>query len=149
MGSREEVDVRGFTLLELLVTLGVIALAVGLALPAIGRNTETVRARAEIAGFSAILRHAREQAITRRQPHRVVVEPGTRRITVLAGDDEVRRTRVLPERLTIEAVATPTTTVRFEPEGSSSGGEFRLTSGSARYRVTVDAVTGRVRSTRE
>jgi prepilin-type N-terminal cleavage/methylation domain-containing protein len=149
MGSREEVGARGFTLLELLVTLGVIALAVGLALPAIGRSSETVRARAEIAGFSAVLRHAREQAITKRQPHRVVVEPGARRVTVLAGDDEVRRTRVFPEGLTIEAAAAPSTTVRFEPEGSSSGGEFHLTSGATRYRVTVDPVTGRVRATRE
>ncbi|MBI2161883.1 MAG: GspH/FimT family pseudopilin [Candidatus Rokubacteria bacterium] len=149
MGSREEVGARGFTLLELLVTLSVIALAVGLALPAIGRSTETVRARAEVAGFSAVLRHARELAITRRLPHRVVVEPDARRVTVVGGDDEVRRTRVLSERLTIEAVAAPSLTVRFEPEGSSSGGEFRLTSGTTAYRVTVDAVTGRVRATRE
>lgn len=149
MGSREDVGARGFTLLELIVTLSVIALAVGLALPAIGRSTETVRARAEVAGFSAVLRHAREQAITRRQPHKVVVEPVARRVTVLGGDDEVRRTRVLPERLTIEAVSASSLTVRFEPEGSSSGGEFRLTSGTTVYRVTVDAVTGRVRATRE
>lgn len=149
MGSREAIDARGFTLLELIVTLSVIALAVGLVLPAIGRSTETVRARAEIAGFSAVLRHAREQAITRRQPYRVVVEPDARRVTILADDNEVRRTRVFPERLTIEAVSAPSVTVRFEPEGSSSGGEFRLTSGNTAYRVTVDAVTGRVRATRE
>lgn len=149
MGRREGVGARGFTLLELLVTISVIALAAGLALPAIGRSTETVRARAEVAGFSAVLRHAREQAITRRQPYRVVVEPVARRVTVLGADDEVRRTRVLPERLTIETVSAPSLTVRFEPEGSSSGGEFRLTSGTTTYRVTVDAVTGRVRATRE
>jgi prepilin-type N-terminal cleavage/methylation domain-containing protein len=149
MGSRKAVGARGFTLLELLVTLALIALAVGLALPTIGRSTESVRARAEIAGFSAFLRHAREQAITRREPHKVVVEPAARRLTVLAGDDEVRRTRVLPERLTIEATSLSSTVIRFEPDGGSSGGEFRLTSGSTTYRVTVDPVTGRVRSTRE
>lgn len=149
MGRREELGARGFTLLELLVTLGVIALAVGLALPAIGRSTEAVRARADIAGFSAVLRRAREQAITERQPHRVVVEPDARRVTIVAGGDEVRGTRVFPPRLAIQAVASPSTTVRFEPEGSSSGGEFRLTSGSTTWRVSVDAATGRVRATRE
>ena len=149
MGSREDVGARGFTLLELLITLAVIALAVGLVLPTIGRSTETVRARAEIAGFSALLRHAHEQAITRRESHKVVVEPAARRLTVLAGDNEVRRTRVFPERLTIEATSLSSTVVRFEPEGTSSGGEFRLTSGSTIYRVTVDPVTGRVRATRE
>jgi prepilin-type N-terminal cleavage/methylation domain-containing protein len=53
---------RGFTLLELIVTLIVIALAVGLAVPAIGRSTESLRVRAEVAGFSAMLRHARERS---------------------------------------------------------------------------------------
>jgi hypothetical protein len=43
----------------------------------------------------------------------------------------------------------PALTVRFEPQGSSSGGEFHLTSGDIRYRVTVEAVTGRVRNQRE
>lgn len=149
MGSREELAAPGFTLLELVVTLSLIALAVGLVLPAIGRSTEAVRARAEIAGFSAVLRHAREQAITRRQPHKVVVDPGARRVTILGGDDEIRGTRVFSERLTIEVVSAPSLTVRFEPEGSASGGEFRLTSGTTAYRVAVDAVTGRVRATRE
>ncbi len=149
MGKRAEVGARGFTLLELVVTLFVIALAVGLVGPAIGKNLEAVRARAEIAGFSAFFRHAREQAITGRQPLRVVVEPGAHRLTIVAGDDEIRRTRVFPERLGIEPASPNGLTVRFEPEGTSTGAEYRLTSGSVTYRVTVDATTGRVRSVRE
>jgi len=38
--------------------------------------------------------------------------------------------------------------VSFEPQGGSSGGDFRLTAGTVVYRVTVDALTGRVRSGR-
>ena len=67
MGNRSEIGARGFTLIELIVTLLVVAVAIGLVAPAIGRSTEGVRARAEVAGFSATLRHAREQAITTRQ----------------------------------------------------------------------------------
>jgi type II secretion system protein H len=144
-------DQRGFTLLELIVTLLVVALAVGLAIPAIGRSTETIRVRAEVAGFSAMLRHARERAIVTRRAQAVVIDPLQRRVSRRAGgpDGEVRETRTLPERLTVEATPPPALTVRFEPQGGSNGGDFRLASGDIVYRVTVDALTGRVRSARQ
>jgi prepilin-type N-terminal cleavage/methylation domain-containing protein len=149
MGQQSEIESRGFTLLELIVTLLVVGVAAGLVAPAIGRSTEAVRARAEVVGFSATLRRARELAITRRQQHTVVVDPVSRLQTVMTGEDEVQWTHALSARLTIEAATPDGLTVRFEPQGTSSGGEFRVTSGAATYRVTVDAVTGRVRNRRE
>lgn len=140
----------GFTLLELLVTLLVLALALGLTAPMLGRSTEAIRARAEIAGFSAVLRHARERAITSGTPHAVVIEPDAHRMVVRAGgpDGEIRHTRTLPERVIVEASPSPALTVRFEPQGGSSGGDFRVAAGGVAYRVTVDPLTGRVRSVR-
>lgn len=149
MGQQSEIESKGFTLLELIVTLLVVAVAVGLVAPAIGRSTEAVRARAEVAGFAATLRRAREQAITKRQQHTVVVNPVSRLQTVMTGEDEVQWTHALSARLTIEAATPDGLTVRFEPQGTASGGEFRVTSGAVTYRVTVDAVTGRVRNHRE
>jgi prepilin-type N-terminal cleavage/methylation domain-containing protein len=149
MGQQSEIDSRGFTLLELILTLLVLAVAVGLVAPAIGRSTEAVRARAEVAGFSATFRHAREQAITTRQQYTVVVNPVSRLQTVMTGEDEVRWTRALSARLTIEAATPGALTVRFEPQGTSSGGEFRISTGTVTYRVSVDPVTGRVRNHRE
>ena len=149
MGIRSEVGARGFTLIELIVTLLVIAVAIGLVAPAIGRSTETVRARAEVAGFSATLRHAREQAITTRQEHKVLVSLSDRQVTVVAGEDEVRWTRAFPARLTIQPATPSSLAIHFHPQGTSSGGDLRLTSGAVTYHVTVDAVTGRVRNQRE
>jgi len=149
MGQQSEIESRGFTLLELIITLLVVAVAVGLVAPAIGRSTEAVRARAEVAGFAATLRRAREHAITRRQQYTVVFNPVSRLQTVMTGEDEVLWTHALSARLTIEAATPDGLTVRFEPQGTSSGGEFRVTSGAVTYRVTVDAVTGRVRNRRE
>jgi Type II transport protein GspH len=107
-----------------------------------------VRTRAEVAGFSATFRHAREQAITTQQPFTVAVNPSSRLQTVTTGDDEVRWTRTFSARLKIEADAS-VLNVRFEPQGSSSGADFRLSAGGVSYRVTVDAVTGRVKNRRE
>ena len=149
MGQQSEVDDRGFTLLELIVTLLVVTVAVGLVAPAIGRGTETLRVRAEVAGFSATFRHAREQAITTRQPFTVVVNPTSHLLTVTTGEDEVRWTRALSAKVAIEPESSGGLTVHFEPQGTSSGGAFRLTSGKISYKVSVDAVTGRVRNQRE
>jgi len=152
MGYRAELtDRRGFTLLELVVTLSVLALAVGLAIPTIARSTDAIRVRADVAGFSALLRHARERAIVTRTSQAVVVDPAGRRINLVAGGPEgdVRESRALPERLTVEADPPPALVVRFEPQGGSSGGDFRLSSNGVVYRVTVDALTGRVRSSRQ
>jgi len=149
MGQQSKVDARGFTLLELIVTLVVLAVAVGLVAPTIGRSTETLRARAEVAGFSATFRHAREQAITTREPYTVAVNPTNRLLIVTTGEDEVRWTRTLSSRVDIRAETPGSLAVRFEPQGTSSGGEYRLSSGKITYRVTVDPVTGRVRNQRE
>lgn len=152
MGRGEAIsNERGFTLLELIVTLIVVAVAVGLTVPAIGRSTESLRVRAEVAGFSAMLRHARERAIVTRTAQAVVIDPAAHRVSRLAGgpEGEVRETRPLSERLTVEAEPPPALTVRFEPQGGSSGADFRLSSGGIAYRVTVDALTGRVRSVRQ
>ncbi len=149
MGQRAEVDEAGFTLLELVVTLLILALAAALAVPAVGRGADALRARAEVARFAALLRHAREQAIATQTPHALAVDPVARRVTITAGAEEVRETRALPADLTVQAEPPPALTVRFEPQGVSSGGRFRVTAGAARYRVTVDPLTGRVRSERE
>ena len=149
MGRQQhEIGDRGFTLLELIVSLLVIALAVGIVVPAVGRGTETLRGRAEVAAFSAMLRHARDQAITTRRGHAVVIDPAGRRARILATPDEVRQTRALPADLEIEAIPPQALTVRFDPNGVSSGGEFRLATKNVRYRVTVDPLTGRVRAER-
>lgn len=140
----------GFTLLELIVTLAIMAVVMALVMPAVGRGTESVRMRAEVAGFAALLRHARERAIVSQKPQAVVVEVNNQRVSVRAGgpDGEVRETRALPERLTVEATPPPALTVQFDSRGSSSGGDFRLSSGTITWRITVDALTGRVRSSR-
>jgi general secretion pathway protein H len=138
----------GFTLLELIVTLFVLALATGLVMPAIGRGTEGVRARADVARFSALLRHVREEAITARRAREVVIDPAARHVSVKVGSEDPRVVLSLPERVSIQASPPPALTVRFESYGGASGGDFLVTSSGIRYHVTVDPITGRVRTER-
>lgn len=141
----------GFTLLELIVTMFVVVLTMGLAVPVIARSSDAIRARADVAGFAAILRSARERAITTRQVYAVVIDPPAHRVTIRAGgpDGDVRETKNLPERLGIEASPPPALLVRFEPEGTSSGASYKVTTSDVVYRVTVDPITGRVKSARQ
>ena len=148
MGQRPEVDARGFTLIELIVTLVVLAVAVAVVTPAIGRSTQTIRARAQVARLTAMARHAREQAITTRRAHALVVDPSAHRLSIVAGE-EITETRTLPLDVVIEATPPPALIVRFEPYGVSNGGDFRVQSGTVRYRVTIDGLTGRVKALRE
>jgi type II secretory pathway pseudopilin PulG len=133
----------------LIVTLLILMVIMGLAVPVVGRSSDAVRSRAEVAAFSAVLRHARERAITRRQPQTVVIDQTNRTMTIQEGsDNEVRDTRPLPERITVEATPPPALTVRFEPQGTSSGADYKVKAGDVVYRVTVDPITGRVKNTR-
>lgn len=152
MGQRAEVT-RGFTLLELIITLAVLAVAAAVVTPAIGRGTDALRARAEVAGFAATLRHARERAINAQRTHRVLIDPEAHRVAIVAArgsgeEKEVRETRTLSSKLTIEP-AQGSAEVTFDARGMASAAAFKLTSGGIVYRVKVDALTGRVRSTRE
>jgi type IV fimbrial biogenesis protein FimT len=146
---RHEVDERGFTLIELIVTLVVLAVTVGVVAPVVGRSTEMLRGRSEVARFSAMLRYARDQAISTQQDHSVVLDPSGHRATIVAGVDEIRQTRTLPPDLAIAATPPEALTVRFDPSGVSTGGDFHLSTASVRFRVTVDPLTGRVRVERQ
>ena len=142
----------GFTLLELIVTLLVLGLAAAVVTPAIGRGTEALQARAEVAGFAATLRHVRERAITTQRPQRISLDPDGRQIVIQAlqtSDDEkeTRETRPLPSRVTIDAPRGAEVT--FDARGMASGADFRITAGGTVYHVTVDRLTGRVKSVRE
>lgn len=141
---------RGFTLVELILVLFILALGAGLALPAVGRGVDTLQLRAEVAAFSAFLRYAREQAITRREAQEVRVDPDSRLLTLTAaGAEKERASRRLSPRIAIRADAATGLAVTFSTGGLSSGGSFQLVGPDGRaYRVSVDPLTGRVTSAR-
>jgi prepilin-type N-terminal cleavage/methylation domain-containing protein len=139
---------RGFTLIELVVTLFVLALAVGVAAPSIARGVDTVRTRAEAAGIATFLRAAREHAVTRNRTYEVRVRTDEGLVELRSGD-AVSATRRLAPGLLVTADPPAARVITFLPQGLSSGGRLRVEMpGRRAYLISVDPLTGRVATRR-
>ncbi|MGH7368918.1 MAG: GspH/FimT family protein [Candidatus Rokuibacteriota bacterium] len=143
---------RGFSLMELVVVLAVLAIAAAVVAPGVGRTADAARTRAEVGVVAAFLRAAREQAVTRRQPVEVVVDRDSHalvmRLTGREGEAGVRARRAVSPRLRI-AAEPPPPRVTFLPHGMSSGARFIVAApGPRAFVITVDALTGRVSTRR-
>jgi len=143
---------RGYSLMELVVVLAILAVAVALVAPAVGRTVDDVRVRAELAGVAGFLRAAREQAVTRRQTLEVALDPESRLLLLRRpgreGEAPVQASRAVSALLRVEAdPAMPRVT--FLPHGMSSGARFTIEApGPRAYVITVDPLTGRVTTQR-
>ncbi len=137
---------RGFTLIELVVTLFLLGLAAAVVAPSLGRSIEVIRSRAEVSGMAAYLRAAREQAITSGLPLEVRLLPESQTLVItVAGEEAVRSSRGFTTLVAIQPEPPTATSIVFHPQGLSSGGLFRIWApGQRQYLVTVDALTGRV-----
>jgi general secretion pathway protein H len=138
---------RGFSLIELLVVLAVmgfvLALVVGYKAPwSSGLSLEGTAAE-----LASGLRLARSQAIADNRPVVFALDLAGHRYRV-GGD----LPRLLPAKLTLglltvngERRSAAFGDIRFNPDGSSTGGRIVLAAGSRRVAVGVDWLTGRVR----
>ena len=138
--------------MELVVVLAVLAVATALVIPAVGRATDEVRARAEVASVAAFLRSAREQAVTRGQALEVVVDHDARALRLQRaardGQPAAATRQTFSALLRVEGGA-HAPGVTFLPHGMSSGARFGIeTAGPRAYVITVDALTGRVTTQR-
>ncbi len=141
---------RGFTLLELLVALSIMALLVALIPPMLSGAGLTTEVRGAVRQLASGLRAARSEAVTRQQPAVLSIDLERREFTVTGRQRPV----TLPqhERVTIqlytaqaEIVDDDRGHIRFFPDGSSTGGYIALSDRRGEYRVNVDWLTGRIR----
>ncbi len=136
----------GFTLIELIVVLAVMGFALALIVgykPPWSRGLGLDGAAADLAGG---LRLARSEAIVGNRPVTLGLDLAGRRYRV--GDRPPRR---LPADLAIELLtiagerrSATTGDIRFNPDGSSTGGRITFADGRRRVAVGVDWLTGRV-----
>jgi general secretion pathway protein H len=142
----------GYTLIELVLVMAVLAVASMVAAPAVGRAVDGIRVRTEVAGIASFLRSVREQAVTRRQAHEVALDPEQRTLLVRrVGRDAIsggETRRQLSSLLHLKS-STGLQPITFMPQGNSSGGSFRIeAAGPQAYIITVEPLTGRVTTKR-
>ena len=141
---------RGFSLMELVVVLAILAIAAAVVAPGVGRTADGVRARAEVGAVAAFLRSAREHAVSRQQAMEVRVDDETHTLVMRraghTGEAAVQATRAVSPLLRIEADPAHVT---FLAHGMSTGARFAIAApGSRAYLITVDPLTGRVSTER-
>jgi type II secretion system protein H len=138
---------RGFTLIELVVTLFILSLAAAVVAPSVVTGVETLRARTEAAGIATFLRGAREQAVTHHRPYEVRVKSDESIIELRSGDT-VQSTRKLATGVRVTADPPAARSITFLPQGLSSGTHLRVEMAGRGYLITVDPLTGRVTTRR-
>lgn len=136
----------GFTLLELLVALSVMALLAALAAPIVGRGFTGPAIETAANGLVADLRRLRQEAINRRNAAALDIDIEKRSYRTSSD----ARVRAFAPELAISALApgqrapTHMFTVTFFGDGSATGGSIVLAVGERRRQVVIDRISGRV-----
>ncbi|MGQ0672222.1 MAG: GspH/FimT family pseudopilin [Hyphomicrobium sp.] len=136
----------GFAYLELIVVLVIVALAVIIALPMAERSRHSFHVRSAAVDVASALKSARAGAMRTNLERRFVVDLDQRRFFA----DGMSRPHALPRGVTVsyevpigEQPAESIGTIRFRPDGTSSGGTITLVAQRQRATVSVDWLTGR------
>ena len=138
---------RGFTLIEVLVVLFIGALVYSLLLGVPLRGTSTADLKASARTLAAGLRQAQTTALATRRDALLTIDLEAREFLVTGSDT----TRSLPKGLELklftaqqEVTSESRGSIRFYPDGSSTGGRITVAAGERKYLVDVDWLTGRV-----
>lgn len=141
---------KGWTLIELLAVMTIIATICALVLPNLGRLLTNIKVRSTVRQVSALLNYARGQAVVHGTNYQVNYDLKEKScwLTKKEGDTYIPltgregKTLFIPEDI---AFKTEVEAITFYPKGISSGGEIIIEN----FRIVVDEITGIVEVLRE
>jgi general secretion pathway protein H len=138
---------RGFTLLEMVCVLAIIALLAAVLLPVIPRNTSRARLEAYALQTATLLKADRNAAMRRGADVATLVDAGTRTVRSGATPEMVR----IPEDVRFDALLPQTcnrratqSSISFFANGMSCGGTIALTRFDTGFEIRVNWLTGRI-----
>ena len=141
----------GFSLLEMILVMALIAAASLLAVAAFGSGMQGMKLRAGAKGVAAQMRFARAVAISSGQSQDVIIDPAGRRWQGAKGRSgslpdvgEVVFTGARASQFEPGEENDAKGTVRFFPDGAATGGRVRLLANGGGWDVDVSWLTGEV-----
>jgi general secretion pathway protein H len=139
--------IAGFTLIEVVVVLviGAIAYVLILGVPMRGASVYDLKSAART--LASGLRQAQTTAIATRRDTLLTLDMEAKEFVVPGVADARRLPQSVDLKLyTAQAEVTSETrgSIRFYPDGSSTGGRITVSSGERKFLVDVDWLTGRV-----
>ena len=140
----------GFTLIEVVIALTIAALLTAVAVPAIGRALDRARTNSSTGELVTALKTARHEARASGNDALFTLDVSTHVYRVANGRD---RALSVSDGATLtlltaesERLTQTTGSIRFFPDGSSTGGTITLTHRGREQRVEIDWLTGHVRA---
>jgi general secretion pathway protein H len=137
----------GFTLVELLAVLVVLALVVGLAAIQLGSRHGGAALEAAAHELASRCRAARAASIRQAQSRTVLIDMVNRVVTAGKEAPPLRiadTVSITSDTSAAEQQGRTVAGIRFFPNGASTGGKVRLETGRQAYEVRVNWLTGRV-----
>jgi general secretion pathway protein H len=135
----------GFTLIELVLVLALLALAASVTMVSIGRTSKRALIRNEASLLQGTLRQARQASLFERRPVTLGVDADRGAYVLSKGKGLLIQSHDVPAGLTLSG----SEEIVFFPKGDSTGGSLKLAGAEGRsYLIEVDRVTGLARLTR-
>jgi general secretion pathway protein H len=123
----------GFTLIEMIVVLAILALMLGLVIARGPMHSARLDAEAAARELTAALRLARGRAIAEERPVSVALAPDRYQVEGLAAHS-----------VPTDVALSGSSVIRFAPDGSSSGGTIAVRTAKSSVTIVVNWLTGRV-----
>jgi len=138
---------RGFTLLEMVCVIALVAMVAAVLLPLVPRNTSRARLQGYAIEAASLLKADRNVAVRRGTEVSTLVDATSRAIRsgataqLIRIPDDVRFEALLPQSCRQRAALS---TISFFADGMSCGGAIALTRLDSSYEIRVNWLTGRV-----
>lgn len=137
---------NGFTLMELMIVMAIIALAGAVIIPRIGSNDSKLY-RAQLKTLTATLNYNRRSAVVMNRPFEMTLFPFTENndtTNKLKKGDWASQGADIQWQSDTQKLQNKVFTIRYFPQGGATGGTIRLQHGRFIARLRIDGITGKV-----